>query len=347
MKKNNLKNNKGLALLWAVVLSGLLLIICGTMVSFMIKENKMSINIEDSTQAYSYARTGIDWSKAFLRDSSGTDGNGSYNFDLKPQVAGDELTVIITGDLGNNTKVARSTGNYAGVKRTIEYKLTNSNWIGISANTYPYGTPLPVDNKGSFTFQFDFWTDFNGPIAKPLYADVPVMGLTATTDPRGNGYNPYISIAFADNLVFTTGAANNSGLILQAALGAAADGKFGKTEPLTVNTANNFVGVANDAEKNMPYRYRMVLSYISNTQASAKLLLRNSNDGSYTCGAYGILDVSGNDFGNLDKLLAHGAGYPETSYTYSGGPQGDGYYIRLPIDASHAYYIDNPVFKKN
>jgi hypothetical protein len=344
MIKKVIGSKKGIALLWSLVLCGLLLIISGTMVSFMVKESRMSINIEDSTQAYAHARTGIDWAKMFLQGKRGVEANGTYSFSMDPLVAGDELSVEISGDLSAGTTIIRSTGDSLGVKRAIEYKVTNNSGTVINPNpTPPYGTPLPAANTDSFTLQFDMWSDGTGFPTQTANNDIPIIGLTSNATPAGMGSPTRISLGLT-----TSNASlgdNPSGIIISTISSANTVSRV----PLTWNpTFTSFANINSDASSSVPYRYRVMLTYLNGTQVSAKLMVKSSGaGGEYVCVAYGVADVSGLEFGDLRYLLSHGVGITGGE-TISNDPVIAGSYIQLQKTAAGGHiYIDNINFKKN
>lgn len=141
-----MSKQKGVALLWALLLTTVLLIITGTMVGTIIKESQMSINIEDSTQAYANAKTGIDWGQKYIGDNPGA--TKSVSFDL-------DDTGISTVGIEITPTTIDSLGVFRGVQRKIHYEITNP---GIGTKIIPASNPTDVgSNPSSFDLKYDFW----------------------------------------------------------------------------------------------------------------------------------------------------------------------------------------------
>lgn len=137
---------KGVALLWVLVLSVVLLIITGTMVSYIIKESRFSINIEDSTKAYSAAKTGIEWGRNELDIPNGSTG---ADIEIEPG----QVMANVTIDRVSNKIVSR--GQSGQVRRQLEYQVSQNPGTTIypvNMDAMPLG---PYDD--SVEMQFDFW----------------------------------------------------------------------------------------------------------------------------------------------------------------------------------------------
>lgn len=155
---------KGVALLWVLIISALLLLVSGTMASFIIKDSQSATRIEDSTRAYAAAKSGLDWARYYIEKTEYTpttdcSNPDKFNFDIKSLP-----TEISICDSGTGGVKVTSIGKDNKAQRKIEYTFTNQTPIVITppTNNSPYpnincNTCGISENKGGFKFQFDFW----------------------------------------------------------------------------------------------------------------------------------------------------------------------------------------------
>jgi uncharacterized protein (UPF0333 family) len=103
-----LKKKKGIALLWSLVISLVMLLISGTMVSIIVKDSQSSVRIEESAQAYAAAKSGMDWGIWYLNSQqTGTtfpvtfDINGSQVQTTVDVIPGTPTIINSTGVVNN------------------------------------------------------------------------------------------------------------------------------------------------------------------------------------------------------------------------------------------------------
>jgi len=272
---------KGVALLWVTILSGILLIISGTMVSYIIKESQFSVRTDQSAQAYAYAKSGVDWATKYANDTKPIS-TVETSFDFSDSNTESDVTVKITpkGTDCSANYCIQSTGMVGSVTRTLEYMINPVNLTRIIPPS-PLTGPITPNNRESFNFQFDFWfgdnraSNYNG----------TVFGLSSTS-----GYIAMQINGIDGNLQLLT----SSG---------------------TVNTAIN-LGTEGSIIKT-PFIYRAKIKHIKDTAAALTVFRRNP-DGSYTCVGSAIKDLRGLDLGNLNTLKVNTTGTYRTSSTTVG-----------------------------
>jgi hypothetical protein len=134
-----LKRERGIALLWALV----------------IKDSQASVRIEESAQAYATAKSGIDWGIWYLNSQQ-----SGVTFPITFNVGGPSQ--IVTVDISNigATTVIESDGEVAGVvRRKLRYELRPI--VNRAIRPSP-GIPAGCRTTESFKIQFDFWMGSGG-----------------------------------------------------------------------------------------------------------------------------------------------------------------------------------------
>jgi hypothetical protein len=108
------KQKKGYALIWSVLISAILLVISSTMANVIIKELNMSTREENSNNAYTAAKSGIDWANYYIHN--------------KCQTGGWDGTIIDSGQPtpSISVPVQVNTGNFANASVTIHPANTNA-----------------------------------------------------------------------------------------------------------------------------------------------------------------------------------------------------------------------------
>lgn len=143
---------KGVALLWVLVLCSVLLIITGTMVSYITKESHFSVRVDESTKAYAAASSGIEWGKKEYPNLS----IGQTTKYIKVQ-AGTDITAEVIVTKNANSGLIESTGTSGEVTRKLEYTVAKENFSPVPLNTSPELTEVSSSNTGSFTLKFHYW----------------------------------------------------------------------------------------------------------------------------------------------------------------------------------------------
>ena len=275
------QTKKGVALLWVTILSGILLIISGTMVSYIVKESQFSVRTDQSAQAYAYAKSGVDWATKYADDAKPIS-TVEKSFDFGDSNTEIDVIVIITPK-GTNCSASyciQSTGMVGPVTRTLEYEINPVNLSRIIPPSPLTGTITP-SNRESFNFQFDFWLNSN-------YDDKynnTVFGLSSSS-----GYIALQISGIDGNLQLLT----SSGTV-STAINLRSEGPIIKT----------------------PFTYRAKIKYFKDTAATLTIFRRNP-DGSYTCVGSALKDLRGLDLGNLNTLKINSTGTYITSGTTVG-----------------------------
>jgi hypothetical protein len=124
-----------------MVFSTALLFISVTTATFVIKESRMSIRMDDSSRAYAAAESGIEWGKYCLENIDNCAGTYGPFY-----VGNSQYLVTITDD----NKI-ESLGTSSGVNRKLEHIVSQSNSLDAP-------DPLrDISVTGSYIQQFDFW----------------------------------------------------------------------------------------------------------------------------------------------------------------------------------------------
>lgn len=153
------KNIKGVALLWTLLISMVLLTISGTMVNFIIKDSRFTVNIEDSVKAYAIAKSGLDWGNWYKKTNNLS--NNNYLFNIDSNI----VRVVISADS------VTSTAYVNGVERSLRTKYSEL----VKTAVIP-STNLSPNTEG-FTFWFDFWGSVAGDADFGLKNDSSVPAL--------------------------------------------------------------------------------------------------------------------------------------------------------------------------
>jgi hypothetical protein len=285
---------KGVALLWVVILSSVLIIISSTMVSYIIKESRSSVRIVSSSISYSYAKSGTIWASYHVGNLVEADlpaytGMGrTFSFDLNKDLV-DETTVTIISEGGGNFRV-KSVSENNNVVRAIEQiiKKNVKNFIVEDElkliNNDPSRAPLlKLNNNESFELSFVFW-------AKESSSQEFEIGASATQDFLQQNIQ---------NRIFAS---------------IKPDGSENKMKISAVNSGGEYQLIEPDPsfweeERTNPdpdiditgYKgYRGYLRYIKDT--SAYFRVERVESGKSTCIRAISLDLVGKDFGDLNYL---------------------------------------------
>lgn len=210
MKKIS-KQIKGVALLWALVVILVLLVIAGSLSGLVIKELRMSLNIDQSEQAYAAARSGIEVGKKNCPNTPnalGT-GTGTASFSSSVQYTVESVstdgsnppncTVEARGDVSGANPVTRkltATFNRAFIESQIMIFPQNSTAPVLSTSPSPAisyfqdeGLVPPINIAGysgtSFFQQFDLILPTSGSayvgtayVAGGVYSKALLVGVT-------------------------------------------------------------------------------------------------------------------------------------------------------------------------
>lgn len=318
---------KGVALLWVLVLSTVLMIISGTMVNTIIKESRFSISIEDSVKAYAAAKTGIDWGAAELANEKSTVAAGTII--IEKDAAG---AAIVTTDVTINrtTKIVTSTGKSGNVRRRLEYHSTSNLGTRINPSKIPNDTPVGPLNE-SFTLQFDFW-------GKPNTSEV-VFGLRNTAAVLAN--STQMSLVMYQSKLYLQVYDSDTGV-------------GSKFNVIDINTKAQYQWISNAD----PYQYRATIKYVKDTSAVLTIRKREEYkdpiDGEtkvkYTCVAEATADLTALSMhvGTFNSLLVSGPSpttYVASDTDYADPYMGDGEYIEYVTSATTFVRVDNIQYK--
>jgi Tfp pilus assembly protein PilX len=156
---------RGASLIWAVVLCSMLMLVSGTVASFVIKESKMSVRMDDSARAYAAAEAGLDWAKLCLLNQSCKNSFSSLGYKVEMDLAEAKYEVTV---VENNGYIINSRGTSNSVNREIEYifKEAAPDFVDLDPNADGDNTDddfiirsgeFTVPN--SFTLDFTYWVD--------------------------------------------------------------------------------------------------------------------------------------------------------------------------------------------
>jgi hypothetical protein len=269
--------NKGVALLWSLILTFVLLIVSGSMASIIVKENQMTINNQFSAQAYGNARSGIEWGTDYLESldpsaSCATEKDITLETTVLSKVHID-ITVPATG----GCKIS-STGTYRAATRKIEYTTADKNVKSVPPNSTTHKSTVSNfrvgdTNNGSFDFNFKFWLNSDTLSANSEF------GVINSTD-SSKKIALQISNTKSLNLIV------NSGI---------------KAIPLSTQ------GNAVTSDPNSPYAYEANIKYIKDWSVIIKIRARSPVTGQYEC--IGSTTLPAESMGDMVLLYA-----PNTSY---------------------------------
>lgn len=308
MKKIMLKK-KGVALIWALVLSAILLIISTTMVTYIIQESQFSVRISESTAAYSYASSGIEWANHELENGGGASTN---EFDINGDGETDTTVVISTGDCsgGEDTDFCiSSTGVSGDVTRKLEHEVTPMVANPIDLYNPPQSVKVSEDNSESFEMSFRFWGSHSS-----------YFGLNQDGD-SDNLNNPYLAM----RIQIENDGTRHDNVKLEYR---DKSGNSNATEPIYDLFIDDESSGDTDGDgiieyRRNPYEYRATIRYIKDTAASIKICRKIESGGteSFDCLGGASLDLNGKDLGNLNSLFVYDSGASEgtsteVDYTY-------------------------------
>lgn len=257
-----MKIRRGVALIWVLVLSTVLLITSTTMVSYIIKESQFSVRIEESTQVYAAAKSGIDWAKWKLDSKKPLDVLApSYAFDLLGNDGVPDTTVTID----ESQKTITSASIYNNVTRKLKYKVTPTKSAALDLkdkiNSNPSGKWIGTNNE-SFDIQFDFWGG-SVPFGLGVYDSANNTNLFLDVDTSGS-----------------------------TRLKATAAGVTYQSDPI-----NQLLS----AQSSLFY-YKAKIKYIKNTAAKLSIETFDLSTLSYSCLDETTLDLTNLSLGNLARL---------------------------------------------
>ncbi len=294
---------KAIALLWTLIIILVLLIISGTMASYMIKESRMGINIEDSSKAYAFAKSGIEWGVINKGEAV-----GPTCFDLDISVTGvEDVCVMVDVPNGDGTKIT-STGKANNVVRKIEYIIQDNNAEKITPSDIVNNTIISPSVSGSFDFQFDFWAD------NATFSGNSVFGL----DTLPGSTNPSLYIKFGSDGKISLNRKDSSGN----------EETYGK---LSIPLTSDATLINKYAE------YRLKIKYVHDNSISLKLYQFDNID-KHLCVDY-VSSSPDINFSTLASFYTNSSGVSyenQTSVTI-----GDGTFIKITDSVTNNIYIDN------
>lgn len=301
-----MKKKKGIAILWVLVLSSILIIISVTTVSHITMELRNTSRIASSAISFSHANSGLAWAKNHIAKNNNTNELGGTFFLDFDNDSTNDVEVIIS-DEGNSNFFIRSTGKNNDARRSIEYRISPLPVTTAELSPDGLGSDsalIKSDNNDSFHLSFSFEPkDANNQSFE--------IGLTtsAISNPAPEGTIKHITAALAQG--------------------------EGGTK-MKISTSSN-VGVKEEYSEtlspleiggNYPaFRFIGSIRYIKNTAAIFRITGTNP-DGSISC--IGIVSVNleqNEDFGNLNflKLDIDSNGLP--NYTYKAGDEDRGIFL--------------------
>lgn len=309
--KTVIQKKSGVALLWVIILSSILIIISSTMVSYIAKELRSSARVTSSATSYSYAKSGIAWAKNHISNLAPGDipnyGTRSYAFDFNKNNL-EETSVTITRRALENDFIIKSTSENNNVVRAIEYTIKESGKNFIlpdQLNNINYNPPqsprLKEDNNGSFEMSFVFWARDN--LSQRLFIGASQTSGLWTGAQTGSSI---ISVSLQDT---------TQGTIMAIAARDTGGATVSRQEQAPLKweaerasrDVTSFIG------------YRGFLTYIEDTSASFRI---ERIDG--TCIGTVNISLVGRDFGNLRYLFINSGVGTAPGYRYIGitGPVG-------------------------
>ncbi len=312
---------KGVALIWAVVLSGVMLMVSGAIVSYILKESRFVMSMEQSSAAYFGARTGMEWALHRISEQGQQGGE-------QPEET--ETVVFFIEDIGESEEVRVEvtiereedgghriigTGSSNQTIRSLEYYHNPYPFSRVLIDENPPDT-LVGDNTESFELQFDFWTENEFPDTEVFFGLEGEEGHIRTSfnsllpqvelesDPQQHGERGIID--FVDG-----------------------------------------VDIYSDTNRRQKYNFRANLYYIKDTVATLTILMMDPNDfGIYDCVGRESIDVNAIDFENLEQLSV-GVGNEDYSITLESELVGTRFVQGIKIEGSNgSMHIGNVVMRK-
>lgn len=279
--KNKQKN--GVALIWALILSSILLIVSGTMVSYITKEAQFGFQIGESTRVYSAAKAGITWASKKVEENRDNINNTPVTLSLDEI----DITVVImpassglcdsgTGSIdycisSEASADGKITRKIFVKKRKTDRDDTLDSYESILAN--PASPQITDGGENSFSINFEFW-------GTPLPP--------TTTIPFGfqnETRNTKLYIEFNED---------EAELVAEYW-----DPNSGAFESLRSSTSINTAPESGSTT----YSFIADLSYIDDTTAVLSIIARDSGLKKVSpCRGEISLDLSGIDMGNLNYI---------------------------------------------
>jgi len=153
-----MKEKKGVALLWAIVTGTVILLIGSVVANVVIKESKMTVDVENSSKAYAAAHTGIDWGKWCIDNLAAPTNCNISQYSSSPLIIGDSETTIAIAGGPVDYQIESIGKNYPDrtVTRKLLYNYKSSPFNTFSTANVLSGT-IPGSASDSFSFMFDYW----------------------------------------------------------------------------------------------------------------------------------------------------------------------------------------------
>jgi alpha-tubulin suppressor-like RCC1 family protein len=300
---------RGIALIWAIILSSVMVIISTTMVNYIVKESRFTIDIQESTNAFYGARSGIDWALQKI-DKDNPKAPFTESFNIGGGATGVKTVAVAvntTYNIADRSYTVLSTGVVGQTTRKLEYIYKSDPWRYVEI-------PEEIDdvfnigyNSESFSIQFDYWQP--GTRSHSVGVGTGTKTIYVYNDGASSGIELQ---ARYDSYVGTVGGTTFSGTGTQY-LASSGSGRTGYT-------------INDDPHKNATYRYRMRIDYLKDTSATLTILRRVINAteastsgrpiGAYICVKKHTIDLSGVNFGNLDRIYYDNDNNPRNGTIY-------------------------------
>jgi Tfp pilus assembly protein PilX len=164
-----MKQKKGVALLWAMITAVVIMLIASVVANVVIKESRMTVDVENSTRAYAAAQSGVEWAKWYIDQNckNPSDCNAVINqtIDLTEGEVAVRVEKIV--DFADHTKDyfdIQSTGQNPGaatVTRKLSYKYKGASFDIVSNKSIAdnINNINTQDLHDSFSYMFDYWED--------------------------------------------------------------------------------------------------------------------------------------------------------------------------------------------
>ena len=264
-----IETKSGVALIWTLITITILLIVSSTMANYIIRESQMSVRIEDSTQAYAIAQSGIEWAKEYVANNPGANYSGSEFVMLGGKVT---VTIQFNAPVLGQTTVT-SLGVFAGVNRKLEYVISKSQKV-LVVNESVIGHEVFAMN-GNYFYQFDLWG------ASPAVR----VGLSTSSGPiNGPAANTKTLAVYYDgsNKTFDLKSYYN----------------------LETVSSSGPVTISDGPDVATPYAWRVRVDYLQSTAARLTIYRRDSITSDLVCVGTSTTNLSEKDFTMTTAYLA-------------------------------------------
>lgn len=274
---------RGVALIWAIVMSMILISLGTIMSSQIITESKMILRADDSLKAYSAAKSGVEWAKDFINKEYQADGftcggTGWNGSDLTGpnakniKIDGISTKVSISSEVpgglcpSHGKIFISSLATLNGVNRQIDYTVAKPTMSTVDkdndvADDTNINKVLSV--SGSFVEQFDFWTNGQGFwIGEETIVHLGI-GLEKTTNKTGI----YFRLYDKDRVVLI----------------AMKDGKVvASSRDICISNQSTSCAAGPDIDLTKSKAIRVRIKYIDNTGAKIYVYRKDYSNGNYT-----------------------------------------------------------------